>query len=125
MKKIIFISSLTVYLSLTVGFSVVHHFCGDYLINVSVNSADTYGEPESCCPGRCDDCCCKNEIKTIKLDDYQLSQVKWKLVSYGSEIILNEVENNFCLETNYYCTLKQNNSPPGNKTYLLNSTFRI
>jgi hypothetical protein len=121
----LYISFLSVYLLLSIGFSIAHHLCGDFVIDISVNSTNKE-EPDNCCGEPCTDDCCKTEFKTIKIDDFQFGETKWELNSYDINFVFPvDTPDQILSEVNLVRTDKLNNSPPGNKTYLLNNTFLI
>lgn len=110
---------------MTVGFSIAHHLCGDYVVVVAFNSMNTANEPEDCCTEPCSDDCCKTEIKIVKIDDIQSPVAKWELNSYTIEILLPQKDFYISSQSTFLICSEINNSPPGNKTHIINQTFLI
>ena len=73
MKFLINISVLLVYLSLSVGFNIMLHTCGEYtsahLMPITAEDPCSQGRSHGCCASNP---CCKLEIKVFHLNDFQL-----------------------------------------------------
>jgi len=95
MKKFIYISLLTVYSLLSVGFTLATHFCKGKVSNVSVfhnlNEDKQSCSCESGCCSKCDTECCKDELKTIKIEDFHTSEKSFETKRINSiEYILTD-----------------------------------
>ena len=70
-KKLIHIIISFLLLTVTAGYSVSKHYCGNNLVSVSVSH-----EAESCCDMEGETGCCRNETKSFHLEeDFVISPV--------------------------------------------------
>ncbi len=121
------------YLFLTAGLSITYHFCGGEVNSISLSRTPDDEDPcgdqchtdleKSCCP----ESHCKDEIKTIKLDDLHTFEAKFKqlLFSENSIIVSDEIVNNKLIDKSNYYTTSSQNLHINSSTYLFNCTFLI
>ncbi len=70
-RKFLHITISALLLSVTTGYSISKHYCGNNLVSVSVSH-----EAESCCDMEGETGCCRNETKVFQLDeDFVISSI--------------------------------------------------
>ena len=113
MKKILILFFSILYIVVTTGFSINMHFCGDNLIELSINSST---KEENCCGKKeIKKGCCTDKNTTIKVADKHLIKHKSKLISKK----VDTSKQNFCfaqitvpLHFDKKTERKENYSPP-------------
>ena len=125
MKKILTISFLLLYVTLSVGLNILVHTCGSESEALLVTS--NANDPCVCANEvPMEDMCCKTELKTVKLDDSQkatFSSIQETLQCL-QEIL---VSNNTLFEFEYSSfSIQIDTSPPPNRNFQIsNSVFLI
>ena len=77
MKKILILFFSMLYLVVTTGFSINMHFCGDHLVDLTINSST---REETCCGKKeIKKGCCTEKSTTIKITDKHLIKDNFKI----------------------------------------------
>jgi hypothetical protein len=128
MKSLINILIITVYLSLSAGFNILVHTCGDYtsVYVMPLSAEDPCNECGS--HGCCDkDPCCKLEIKVFHIYDSQLqSQIPKQYNKANFEEIIPTKSQDELLRGHLAPVIPANTSPPEHiPKHILDCTFLI
>lgn len=128
MKKIITISVIAIYLSLSVGLNVLLHTCGDYtnayVMPISVEDPCTNNGSHGCCSQAP---CCKLELKIFHINDSQLQTQNPQPENVFLQNAINPAkEHDVLLRSLFSPIVLVDTSPPRNTPqYILDRTFLI
>jgi hypothetical protein len=126
MKKVLTISFLMLYLTLSVGLNIIVHSCGDssetFLATTSVD------DPCACSGMMPTDKCCTTVLTTVQVDDVQKASIAsiddqltvLEIVPVNTSIVPLPIDSGFRLYT-----LTSFSPPPPNDLCISNSVFLI
>ncbi len=126
MKKTFVILMVVVYVILSMGMTIIVHTCGGE--SKAIIAVDNVKDPCSCGDEMSTDMCCTTEIKTVKIDDDQLSVVTPDAIKlFVVDILPLE---SFSLNTNRYsefipCFFSDTSPPLSNDLTVSNCVFLI
>jgi hypothetical protein len=127
MKKSLTIFFTALYIATIVGITISVHFCGEKV--TSVQFIQFASREKSCGCEEIDvpDDCCKDEIKTVQINDEQAAIQVDQPVSPQTDLNMWANASSEALYSSNVCqTISPADSPPGSPPlYILNSVFLI
>ena len=125
MKRVLSTILAFCYLAATIGATITTHYCMGKSFAVDLSHNVKCGK----CGMKTDKSCCKDEFKTVKIqDDHQPATNQHQLAPLFAFIGGNKVISVPDFPKNIIIPVTPNNSPPGagaNLICILNSVFRI
>jgi hypothetical protein len=127
MKKTTTIFFLFIYFILTVGMTVSTHFCGGKITSVQVLPFIPKEDTCGCDDTTTTDDCCKTEIKTVHLNDDQITVQSEQPSSPQTDIALwADASFEALYSSNFFHTIVPASSPPESPlSYILHCALLI